>query len=418
MTIGSSLPNQGFPRHSGANPSKSRTQSEPRKAQVQNSSDKKKILPPLIRIPNFGEIKPGPDSPTTPAPRLTKGQVEAVLKGQAELDKTLGKGAFGEVNLVSTRGKGSDESLGSEDNFVIKSPIRGLPAKVFSESLQVYINFTCFGEVREQIDAPSSGEGIVATKIIPEASHQLGIIKIQEKILLPYLSGGTLEHKLTDIHKLFSQKNVTDQQKSDLFLFIMRNVIKSADQLFQTHAHKDIKEANIALSPTGIPYLIDTDSALINGQVDPMPDAGFSIPYMSPEFARGAPATKNSDIYALGVTLAIVLDIPIMTSIETALGVFDKFNIRYKLAKAYEENNGFLLNVVNESLPSFLKKELKEAFLSMLTIDPSNRPTSGELLKIVDSPYREMMQRTNYLEDIREDLFGTRPSKSEPRKTE
>src|SRR6266576_3480616 len=80
--------------------------------------------------------------------------------------------------------------------------------------------------------------------------------------------------------------------------------------------HRDIKPENIMLRPDGYVKVLDFGIAKLAEQEGPMPKDEVlllvetnlgsilgTVPYMSPEQARGAPVDKETDIWSLGVIL-------------------------------------------------------------------------------------------------------------------
>src|SRR5467141_259046 len=80
--------------------------------------------------------------------------------------------------------------------------------------------------------------------------------------------------------------------------------------------HRDIKPENIMLRPDGYVKVLDFGIAKLAEQEGPMPKDEVlllvetnlgsilgTVPYMSPEQARGAPVDKETDIWSLGVVL-------------------------------------------------------------------------------------------------------------------
>ena len=68
--------------------------------------------------------------------------------------------------------------------------------------------------------------------------------------------------------------------------------------------HQDLKPANIRLTPSGEPVVMDFGVARITGQAIPAQHSASGTPgYMSPEQIRGEPIDARTDIYALAMTL-------------------------------------------------------------------------------------------------------------------
>src|SRR5918999_491819 len=113
-------------------------------------------------------------------------------------------------------------------------------------------------------------------------------------IVMEYLRGGTLEDRLRE-HGAQEPARVLDWLE------------EAASALDAAHAngivHRDVKPGNLLLTPDGSVRVADFGVASAAG-LDSLTAAGTVLGtagYLSPEQARGEPATPASDLYALGV---------------------------------------------------------------------------------------------------------------------
>jgi len=83
--------------------------------------------------------------------------------------------------------------------------------------------------------------------------------------------------------------------------------------------HRDVKPENVLLDRAGRVTLIDFDLAVRLGDPATAPRAAGTLAYLSPEQARGEPATPASDLYAAGIMLVAALtgEVPHAAALET-----------------------------------------------------------------------------------------------------
>ena len=116
-------------------------------------------------------------------------------------------------------------------------------------------------------------------------------------LIMRYLRGGSVSQALQDgPFDLLVISELLDQIASALDFAHRQNVI-----------HRDIKPGNILLDEDGFAYLADfgiaKDLAQVGDQVTAVDAVVGSLDYISPEQARSQPASAQTDIYSLGVTL-------------------------------------------------------------------------------------------------------------------
>jgi len=85
--------------------------------------------------------------------------------------------------------------------------------------------------------------------------------------------------------------------------------------------HRDVKPENVLVDRAGRVTLIDFDLAVRIDDRATAPRAAGTLAYLSPEQARGEPATPASDLYAAGVMLVAALtgEVPHAGTLEAAL---------------------------------------------------------------------------------------------------
>ena len=127
--------------------------------------------------------------------------------------------------------------------------------------------------------------------------------------------------------------------------------------------HRDIKPANVLFGADGQAALADFGAAIHRDATPGLTASEMVVGtpgFMSPEQARGEPATSASDVFALGATLAFA---------ATGQGPFGTADPRVMMLRAAAGRT--------EKLPKTLPPDLRRRLDAMLDKDASRRPTAA-----------------------------------------
>ena len=195
-----------------------------------------------------------------------------VLAGRYRLGELLGSGGMGSVYI------GTD--LLTEQRVAVKI----FTAPGGARGRDAYLRF-----VRE---ARTTGE--------LRHPHIVSLLDFNEEMgfmVLEHMAGGTLARRLTPAMELAACRTTMLQLLSGLTAAHQRGVV-----------HRDIKPSNIFYTSAGAAKLGDFGVAHLQdtGQTQTGAFIG-TLAYMSPEQISGAPVSFATDIYALGVTLFLMV---------------------------------------------------------------------------------------------------------------
>jgi serine/threonine protein kinase len=119
----------------------------------------------------------------------------------------------------------------------------------------------------------------------------------QAFLVLEYLRGETLEHRIKEQGRLPAKESMT----------VLGKVLAAVDYAHGRGViHRDIKPVNIGFTPEGTVKLMDFGIALNLTENDRLTRTGHILGtphYMAPEQILGQPVMVYTDIYALGITL-------------------------------------------------------------------------------------------------------------------
>jgi len=197
--------------------------------------------------------------------------------GDYRLIQTLGEGGMGRVYLV--------EHLSTKQTFALK-----WMHQRFADDKAIRARFDREIRVMRELRGHPN--------ILPLL--ETGEAEAVPYFTMPYIAGGSVYQRLKQ-NISFSQQecaDILDDLTSALEFAHARNIL-----------HRDIKPGNILLDTNGEAYLTDFGIA-----TDPDPNSEFhtltiqgsslgTMGYIAPEVIQGIPATRSSDVYALGVTV-------------------------------------------------------------------------------------------------------------------
>lgn len=185
-------------------------------------------------------------------------------------------------------------------------------------------------------------------------------------LVMEFVAGSTLKDRLQSL------ANAGEMMPPDETLHIIRQVSRALDDAHrQGIIHRDVKPANIMLTPDGRAVLNDFGLARMIGATAGLTRTGATIgtpAYMSPEQIRGERAEIGpaSDLYSLGVVLYEMLTGCVPFSADTPLAV--------------------MLKHLNDPIPlprarnPLLSEDVERVILKALAKDPTDRyQTAGDL---------------------------------------
>lgn len=200
----------------------------------------------------------GPESPSTPQPRL--------LAGRYRLDELIAEGGFAQV-------------FRAYDRELQRTVALKLPKASRLESTDAFL-----AEARRV--ARLKHPGMVQVYDVSVDGSSCFIVS-------EYIEGGTLADRLTHTQPAKEQ--------------VVRWVADIADALEYAHLHgvihRDIKPANILIDHHGRALLADFGIAQSASKTGKFAPSLGTLRYMSPEQLEGKPSDHRSDIYSLAVVL-------------------------------------------------------------------------------------------------------------------
>lgn len=116
-------------------------------------------------------------------------------------------------------------------------------------------------------------------------------------IVMEYVEG-------VPIDQYAAEHNLNLRERLDLFLLVCQGVQHAHSALI---VHRDLRPANILVKAEGVPKLLDFGMAKEHGSAMTMV-IPLATRFTSPEQVAGEPVTTVSDVYSLGILLAVLIE--------------------------------------------------------------------------------------------------------------
>jgi len=209
----------------------------------------------------------------------------------------------------------------------------------------------------------------------------------QYYIVMSFIEGQSLEEKIKSLKKEDSSLVQIDE-----FIKIGKQI---ANGLQEAHEHdiihRDIKSANIMITPKGQIKIMDFGLAKLakkESHQKKMGETPGTIVYMSPEQTRGEDVDKRSDIWSLGVVLYELISGYLPFPGDSISSV--RKNILYKKPVPIEKYRNDVPAKLKEMFAIFFKKEIHSRYSSCKDI-----LSDLEKLEQIDTLKTEKVEKTS-----------------------
>ncbi|HET9692470.1 MAG TPA: serine/threonine-protein kinase [Acidimicrobiales bacterium] len=191
------------------------------------------------------------------------------------------------------------------------------------------------------------------------ALHASGEVDGHPYLVMPYLSGGSLQDRI--------DAGPLDPRHAAATIAAVAAAVEAAHR--RDLLHRDIKPANILFTSYGVPQLADFGIArMADSTLTQTGAVAATVAYTAPEVLAGGPATPLSDVYALGATL------------DAALRGGPAF-----AARDGEPAIGLAVRVVRDEVPPLAAPGVPPALAALaaraMAKDPAHRPPSAAALR-------------------------------------
>lgn len=188
------------------------------------------------------------------------------------------------------------------------------------------------------------------------ALHTIGEAKGRTFIEMEYVDGNSLSH-------LLQQEGKLDPLEATRIMLQVSSALAAAHEYGMVH--RDIKPGNVMITASRNAKL--ADFGLAKQVATTVPVAGNALcgtpNYMAPELFTGQPATKQSDIYAMGVTYYSLLtgQLPILTQSINELVRFHAKQTPIDVSLLEEELPSGVIRILRQSLSTNKEERFVDA---------------------------------------------------------
>ena len=261
-----------------------------------------------------------------------------------EIKKVLGAGRFGEALLAKSK---------ADDTLVV---IKVVNLKDLDDD--------------EDLEDKAINEGNILRKLTKDLQHE-NIVKFygshtfnkEAVLVMEYAEGGDLKNE-TEYERIMGKK--FDEKTIITWLKEIASALRYCHE--KNIIHRDLKPENILLTKDKHIKLADFGvSKMLSKKVKVTQTRIGDNDYISPEVEAGEPYTFSTDIWSLGVVIY-------------ELCLLKHPQVKYKLSKMQ-----FFSGEIPKLEDKDYSQELSNLIAKMLNVEPTERPTTDEIIKICES---------------------------------
>ncbi|MED6119912.1 hypothetical protein PIB30_016121 [Stylosanthes scabra] len=283
------------------------------------------------------------------------------LLDEYEVSEILGRGGFSVVR------KGIKKSSNDEKTHVAIKTLRRVSASTSTSRDRSNVVFSTWRPISVS-DALLTNEILVMRKIVENVSPHPNVVDLYD--VYEDSNGVHLVLELCSGGELFDRIVAQDRYSETEAATVVRQIAAGLEAIHKANiVHRDLKPENCLFldkrkdSPLKI---MDFGLSSVEEFTDPVVGLFGSIDYVSPEALSQGKITAKSDMWSLGVILYILL---------SGYPPFIAQSNRQKQQMILNGNFSFY-----EKTWKDISQSVKQLISSLLTVDPSRRPSAQELL--------------------------------------